>query len=347
MTVALSQLRFADIVHAARSRNASDVHFAGETAPALRIDGDLEFLSGGPMSEQDVRATAAAMLGEAQLSRIEAGEDVSVTCSSDEFGPLRAHGFRSAGNIALSLRLLNKTVPALETLHVPAAVAALTERDRGLVLFAGPTGSGKSTTLAAVVDRINSTAARRIITVEDPVEYRHVNKRSLIAQRDVGADTVSFQRAVIGALRADPDVIVIGEMRDQETMQAALTAAETGHLVLATIHTGDAVQTVDRIVDAFSGAAQAHVRSQLAQSLAAVVCQRLVRRASGPGRRVVAEVLIASDAVRNLIREGKTHQLHNAMLTGREAGMQTFGQHAADLIAQREIAAISGMTAWS
>lgn len=347
MSAALSHLRLADVLHEARSRDASDVHLTSGMPPALRVDGDLEFLRGAPISSHDVRNAAAAVFDEHEMARIDAGEDVSATWSSGDFGSLRVHGFRSANAMTLAVRLLNKAVPALETLHVPPIVASFAERERGLVLFAGPTGSGKSTTLAAVVDRINSSASRRIITVEDPVEYRHENKRSLIAHRDVGKDAVSFERAVIGALRADPDVIVIGEMRDEETMQAALTAAETGHLVLATIHTGDAMQTVDRIVDAFSGPQQSHVRSQLAQTLSAVICQRLVRRASGHGRRVLAEVLVASDAVRNLIREGKSHQLHNAMLTGREAGMQTFAQHAADLIAQQEIAPLSGAASWS
>jgi twitching motility protein PilT len=188
-----------------------------------------------------------------------------------------------------------------------------------------------------LIDKINATRERRIITIEDPIEYRHESKRSLIGQREVGRDTPTYAKALVGALRADPDVIMLGELRDAETMRAALTASETGHLVLATLHTGDAPQSVDRIIDAFSGSEQSQVRVQLSQVLIGIVCQRLVTRASGKGRRVAAEVLVATDAVRNLVREGRTHQLRNVMLTGREAGMQTLEHHLSALLVEREI----------
>ncbi|HEV7180553.1 MAG TPA: PilT/PilU family type 4a pilus ATPase, partial [Candidatus Baltobacteraceae bacterium] len=339
MTTAFEGIRFSDIVHVARGRNASDIHLAPGAPAALRIDGALGSAVGSQLEAQDVLALGRWLLGEERVARIERGEDVSMTRHDDDGGALRVHGFRVRGGMALSLRLLHDAVPALESLHLPDVVASLANRDRGLVIFAGPTGSGKSTSLAAVIDRINRTSARRIITIEDPIEYRHANVKSLILQREIGVDAPTFSQALKGALRADPDVIMVGEMRDAETMQAALNAAETGHLVLSTLHTGDATQTVDRILDSFSHDAQAQVRAQLAAVLSGVVCQHLVPRAGGPGRRVVAEVLVANDAVRGLVREARTHLLRNVLSTGRRHGMQTLEHHASELLARGAIGA--------
>jgi twitching motility protein PilT len=205
------------------------------------------------------------------------------------------------------------------------------------VLFVGPTGSGKTTSLAALIDHINRTSNRHIVTVEDPVEYEHKSMRSIVSHRELGGDVHDYASAVRSCLRADPDVILIGELRDTATMAAALTAAETGHLVFSTLHTGDAAQTVDRIVDAFGANAQGEVRVQLAQTLIGVVSQRLVPRAAGRGRRAAAEILVATDAVRALIRDGKTHQLRNAIQTGRTAGMQTLETHLSELVVRREV----------
>jgi twitching motility protein PilT len=216
-------------------------------------------------------------------------------------------------------------------------VADLTARRSGLILIVGPTGCGKSTLLASLIDRINRGAARHIVTLEDPVEYVHVSMRSLVAQSEVGRDVASFAEGIRGMLRADPDVIAIGELRDSETMQVALAAAETGHLVLASMHTADAAQAVERIVDAFPSHGRDGVRIQVAQTLSAVAALRLVRRAHGTGRRAVVELLIGTDAVRNLIREGKTHQLRSAMQTGRAAGMHTLEMHLAELLERGEI----------
>lgn len=338
MNAQLAHVRWVDALHAGRQRDASDVHFVPERAPALRVDGELHYLAGSPLSAADTAQIAGAFFDAPVLERIEHGGDVSVThLADDERSVLRVHGFRTAGGYALAVRLLARRAPSLESLHLPPAVGALARREHGLVVFAGPTGSGKSTSLAALVDAINTSSARRIITIEDPIEYRHESARALITQREIGRDAPSYAAALIGALRADPDVIMLGEMRDAETMRCALIAAETGHLVLTSLHTGSAVQTVERIVDAFAGVEQAQVRAQLAQTLAAVVCQRLVRRRAGAGRRAVAEVLIVNDAVRAMIRESRTHLIGNAIATGRGAGMQSFEQHLDELALAGEI----------
>jgi len=337
MTDAIATIRLTDILRVARQRDASDVHLAAGHVPAIRVDGRLEFVAGTEIGADEVRLMGTALLHRDAIERIETGSDISGTWSSDDLGVIRVHGYRTRDGITLALRLLRRTVPALDVLHLPAIVAGLTEKQRGLIVIAGPTGSGKSTTLAALVDRINATSARRIITIEDPIEYRHANKASIVSQREIGCDTHSYDSALIGALRADPDVIVLGEMRDPETMRTVLTAAETGHLVITTLHTGDAPQTIDRIVDAFPGTEQPQVRMQLAQALVAIVCQRLVPRAHGAGRRAVAEILVATDGVRNIVREGRTHQLRNAMMTGRQQGMQTLEHHLSALISAQEI----------
>jgi twitching motility protein PilT len=240
--------------------------------------------------------------------------------------------------VRVVVRLLAQAVPQLADLGLPPTIASFAQAPLGLVLFTGPTGSGKTTALAALIDRINREGERNIVTVEDPIEYVHTPIRSIVTQCEIGRDVADFARALRGVLRADPDVILIGEMRDRETIAAALTAAETGHLVFATLHTNDTAQTIDRIIDAFPSEAQAQIRAQLAAVLLATVGLRLVPRSRGSGRRAAAELLVATDAVRNLIREGKTHQLRNAIVTGRGAGMQTLEAHLSELVARREIA---------
>jgi twitching motility protein PilT len=337
MTATFAEIRLQDILHVARRRGASDVHLACGAAPALRVDGRLEAQPGPLIAAEETAAIAEMLFGSTELAMIHAGHDRSKATRSSEFGTIRVHAFKCNAGIVLAMRLLQEEIPSLESMLLPPAVTALASKERGLVIFAGPTGSGKSTSLAALIDRINTTSARRIVTIEDPVEYRHENKNSIVTQREIGSDTRSFAAALQGALRADPEVIMVGEMRERATMRAALTAAETGHLVLTTLHTGDAPQTIDRIVDAFDGVEQTQVRVQLSQVLDAVVCQRLIPRHGRPGRRALAEVLIANAAVRNLIREGRTHQLHNAMFTGRQTGMLTFEEHLKELIGAREV----------
>jgi len=334
MGAAVAEIRLRDALHAARRRNASDLHLCVALPPVARIDGRLERLSGPPLDGSDLDAIGRAIA--AERGGPSCGAEFSAAWQDEDAGLVRVHVFRAAGAPSIAVRLLRDRTPELESLDAPVPVAQAAQRDHGLVLFAGPTGSGKSTTMAALLSRINQMSARRIITLEDPIEYRHESARSVISQRQVGVDTPDLAQALRGALRADPDVIAIGEMRDAESIAGALTAAETGHLVLATLHASDAGKTIDRIVDAFPPGNRDHVRTQLARVLVAVVCQHLVPR-NGGGRLALFEVLVATDAVRALIREGKVHQLKNAIATGRQYGMQTLEAHAAALVASGEI----------
>jgi twitching motility protein PilT len=337
MSATIPQIRFVDLLHVARQQDASDIHLVPGLPAALRVDGELRFLAGSALSSDETAEIARVLFEPEALARLESGTDASTTMVPDDRLVLRVHGFRGATGVTIALRLLNKHIPTLESLHLPRIVASLAQRDRGLIIFSGPTGSGKSTSLAALIREINTTTAQRIITIEDPIEYRHQSDRSLITQREIGRDAPSFSAALLGALRADPDVIMLGEMRDRAAMRAALTAAETGHLVFTTVHTGTAVQTIERIVDAFAGFEQAQIRSQLAGSLVAVVAQRLLPRKHGHGRRAAAEVLLANDAVRTMIRESRTHLIRNVMTTGRQSGMQTLEHHLNELVLGNEI----------
>lgn len=338
MTGPPAMVHFVDALEAARARDASDAHFVTGCAPVLRIDGRLVPTQDPPLSADSLAAIATRLLSERQLGELRRNGDLTVAVSDPVFGPLRLHAYLANDSTVIAVRLLGRRVPPFESLALPDAMETLPALDRGLVLISGPTGSGKSTTLAAMIEAMNSLSARRIVTIEDPIEYRIESGRSVVTQRELGRDTPDLASALRGSLRADPDVIVVGEMRDAATMAAALTAAETGHLVLGTLHTGDAPQTIDRVIDAFEGIRQNQVRAQLAQVLVAVACQHLVPRACGRGRRAIVELLFANDAVRNLIRESKTHQLRNAIATGRRDGMQTFEQHAVALLRNREIA---------
>jgi twitching motility protein PilT len=336
--MSLATIRITDLVRAARARGATDLHFGGDDRPVLRVDGCLVALDVPPVEEPDARAFLDSALSPEQLRRLDArGSADGAAARSTSGGPYRVHAYRHGQGLRVAIRLLAETVPSLEQLALPAVVATLAQRPAGLVLFTGPTGSGKTTALAALVDRINRTSERNVVTVEDPVEYVHVAVRSLITHCEIGRDVSDYAEALRGILRADPDVILIGEMRDRETIAAALTAAETGHLVFATLHTNDAAQTVDRIVDAFPADAHTQVRTQLAAVLAGIVALRLVPRHDRAGRRAAAEILIGTDAVRALIREAKTHQLRNTIVTGRAAGMQTLETHLSELVVRGEV----------
>lgn len=337
--MSLGAVRIADVIRAARGRGATDVHFGGPDRPALRLAGRLVMTDAPPIGEPAVRAFLTAAIGDDQLARLDArGTADGAALRDADGGPYRVHAYRHAGGVRVAIRLLADRIPSLESLGLPAVVGTFAQMHAGLVLFTGPTGSGKTTALAAIVDRINRTSERVIVTVEDPVEYVHVPLRSLVTHCEIGRDVCDFAEALRGFMRADPDVIQIGEMRDRTTMEAALTAAETGHLVFATLHTNDAAHTVDRIVDAFPPEAHAQVRAQLAATLSAIVGLRLVPARAGTARRCAAEILIGTDAVRSLIREGKTHQLRNTIVTGRGAGMQTLETHLTELVVRGEIA---------
>jgi twitching motility protein PilT len=333
VTTGASAVRIVEVIGYARERGASDVHVPPREAPAVRIDGELVRLTDRAFAADEIAAYVQATFDDVARERFAAEGTADMTIADERFGALRVHAFRERRGLRLAIRLLATDVPSLEALGLPNAVDGLAERRTGLILVTGPTGCGKSTAVAALVDRINRTAARHIVTIEDPIEYYHQPIRSLIAHREVGRDVASFADALRGFMRADPDVIVIGELRDRETMSAALSAAETGHLVIATLHTAETVQAVDRLVDAFPGPEQTQIRTQLALTLAAVVGLRLVKVKSGVGRRAACEVLIATDAVRALVRENKAHQLRNAIATGRAFGMQTLESHLDELVA--------------
>jgi twitching motility protein PilT len=319
-------------------RRASDIHFGGGERPALRIDGRLIVLDDEPLPEAALVTFLEARFTPAAIRQLTETGSADAAGRDSDIGPHRIHAYRQLGGVRVVIRLLADVIPQLAELELPSVIGSFARAPQGLVLFTGPTGSGKTTALAAIIDAINRTAERNIITIEDPIEYVHTPIRSLIAHCEAGRDFVTYAAALRGILRADPDVILIGEMRDRETMAAALSAAETGHLVFATLHTNDAAQTADRIIDAFPSEAQSQIRSQLAAVLLATIGLRLVPRLCGTGRRAAAEILVATDAVRNMLREGRNHQLRNAIVTGRGAGMQTLESHLCELVARREIA---------
>ena len=308
------------LIQESRRLGASDLHMTVGGAPMVRLDGYLQQLVPTPVTAAQL-AEFVALLPDYTRQLLERrGEvDCAWRWGNERY---RLNIYRQRDQYAMAVRLLNNVVPECEALGMPPALQAVTELSQGLVLIVGPTGSGKTTTLAALVQRINATRAVHIVTLEDPIEYEYPAGQSLIHQREIGRDTTSFARGLRAALREDPDVILVGELRDSETMAIALTAAETGHLVLATLHTQDVTSSVNRIVDGLQQNQQL-VRSQLAESLAVVASQRLLARADGQGRVAAYEVLVATDAVRHLIREGQVHQLQSYLQTGARNGMVT------------------------
>jgi twitching motility protein PilT len=322
-----------DLLMRAREVNASDIHLKIGSRPVLRVDGRLEALSDQPaLGSEELGVLFQELTTEAQRRLFADEQELDFSYQEDENDRYRVNAALQMGGLSLSMRRFALEIPSLAQLGLPALCGDLALRNQGLILVTGPTGSGKSTTLAAMIQHINQTRARRIVTIEDPVEYVYRDQLSVITQREIGRDTRSFALATRQALRQDPDVILVGEMRDAETISACLTAAETGHLVLSTLHTNNGPQTLDRIVDSFPPHQQAQIRMQLSLTLAAVISQRLLARANGAGRIPAAEVMLASPAVRNLTREGKTHQIANTIQTSREIGMQTMDQALADLV---------------
>lgn len=321
--MSIERVRLTELITLARDRNASDLHVGSSEAPALRIDGRVAVLELPPIAFAALESFLDDALSPKALERWRNGSPVDLARREGPGAPYRLHAFRTMRGVRLAFRFHASNVPELDTLELPAPIAAFASQRSGLIVFTGPTGSGKTTALAAVIDRINRNSERVILTVEDPVEFIHVPIRSTIAHCEIGRDVVTYAEAVHAFMRADPDVILIGEMRDRATMEAALTAAETGHLVCSTVHTIDAAQTIDRIIDAFAAEAQSQVRAQLAATLLAVVSLRLVPRRDGSGRIAATEILAGTDAVSAMIRDGKTHQLRNAMATGRATGMRT------------------------
>jgi twitching motility protein PilT len=313
-------------------RKASDLHLQVSLPPIIRIDGALTAIHGASqLNEESVENLVFSLLDEDQKQILLRDKEFDFSFAFGDLGRFRVNAFHERGNLAAALRLIPNEIRTIEQLALPSVVSKFTEHPRGLVLVTGPTGSGKSTTLAALVDKINSEKAAHIITVEDPIEYTHKSKRSVVVQREVHYDTFSFSTALRSALREDPDVVLIGEMRDLETIAAAITIAETGHLVFATLHTNSASQSVDRMIDVFPPHQQSQVRAQLGNILMAVCSQRLIP-ALGGGRIAAAEILVATPAVRNIIREGKSYQLEAVIQTGAEYGMQSMDKTLVNLI---------------
>ncbi len=319
-------------------RGASDLHLTAGLPPRLRIDGFLADADGwSALEPEDTARLAFSVLTESQEDRFRAENELDFSFGLPELARFRGNCFRQRGSVAMSIRHIPDRTPSLEDLGLPPILNQLAELPRGLVLVTGPTGSGKSTTLAAMVDRINRRRKGHIMTIEDPIEFLHRHRRCLVNQREVGTDTRSFAAALKHALRQDPDVILIGEMRDVETMGAALTIAETGHLVLSTLHTNSASDSVNRVIDAFPSERHAQVRTQLASVLEGVVTQVLIPRAARRGRVAAAEVMVCTAAVRAVIRDEKVHQIRSLMQAGRKHGMQTMNDALSKLYFNGEV----------
>ena len=316
----------------------SDLHLSVKSPPMIRVHGQLQAIPGyDALTSLQVQEAVYAMLTERQKRRFEEDHELDLAYEMPGAARFRVNVFMQQESLGAVIRAIPWEIKPLEALGLPTELADLAHLPRGLVLVTGPTGSGKSTTLAAVIDRVNRTRSGHIVTIEDPIEFVHPHRQSLVSQREVGRDTESFEAALRHALRQDPDVILVGEMRDLETIAIALTAAETGHLVFGTLHTSSAASTIDRVIDVFPAAAQSQVRTQLAGSLQAVVCQVLCRTADGKGRVAATEVMIATPAVRNLIREGKLSSIPSTLQTGSKYGMHTLNQDLASLVEQGRI----------
>ena len=316
------------------AQRASDLHLSSGSPPKLRLDGDLVAMSDVPLVHEMLHLALLGIMSPAQQTQFRQSHECDFSFDVPALSRFRVNVFMQARGVSAVFRVIPHHIPSLERLNAPAVIAELLQRTQGLVLVTGATGSGKSTTLAAMVDALNQTQAKHIITIEDPIEFVHTPLQCLIQQRELGAHTLNFANALRAALREDPDVILVGELRDLQTIRLAITAAETGHLVLGTLHTSSAAKTMDRVVDVFPAQEKEMVRSMLSESLNAVISQVLCKCKDGQGRVAAFEVMVGTPAVRNLIREGKVAQLYSAIQTGRGAGMQTLDQSLAAL-AQR------------
>ena len=335
--------RFDDILKIAVEQNASDIHMTVGIPPTVRTDGALKSLGGDKLKPEDTKAIALDLLSEQLYRQLEQTGEVDLAYSVPNMGRFRVNVFMQRGSIALAARILNIEIPTPQSLGIPASVIDVTKKQRGLVLVTGPTGSGKSTTLASLINLLNENYPYHIITLEDPIEYLHRHKKSIVNQREMGSDTGSYATGLRAALREDPDVILVGEMRDLETISIAVTAAETGHLVFSTLHTVGAANTIDRIIDVFPPHQQQQIRTQLADVLVSVVSQQLIMHKTGKGRCAAIEVMHVNAAIRNLIREAKTYQIPTVMQTNKKAGMQTMEDAICDLYAKNLISSADAM----
>lgn len=327
----LDDIHVDDLLRMVVERGASDLHLAVGIPPVLRIDGKLYPTSFNLLTGQESQRLVYDILTDEQIQRFESALELDFSYSLGKVSRFRVNCYKDKNTVATAFRVIPAKIPTIRELGLPILLEDLTRKPRGLILVTGPTGSGKSTTLAAMINQINMESSRHIITIEDPIEYLHQHRMSIINQREVGLDTKTFNNALRAALREDPDVILVGEMRDLETISTAITCAETGHLVLATLHTNNAPQTIDRVVDVFPPGQQEQIRFMLSNNLEAVLCQQLLPRAGVPGRVCAMEVMIATSAIRNLIRESKAHQITSSMQTSAAQGMQTMDQALKDL----------------
>jgi twitching motility protein PilT len=331
-------LDFADLLLEVIERNASDLHLTAGAHPTVRVRGRLQALKDYPMmTTAQTREIIYSILSNDQRQRLETDWQIDFAYAIPGRARFRVNAYHQRGAIGAAFRLIPFSIKSVDELGLPSIMHELAKRPRGFVLVTGPTGSGKSTSLAAVIDEINSTREEHIMTIEDPIEFLHGHKKCIVNQREIGSDAHSFDAGLKAALRQDPDVILVGEMRDLETIHTALTAAETGHLVFATLHTQDTPQTIDRIIDVFPASQQQQVRVQLSVALQGIITQQLLPTADGAGRIAACEVLLATPAIRNLIREGKTHQIYSSLQTGANIGMQTMDAALATLVRSGKI----------
>ncbi|HEY0829114.1 MAG TPA: type IV pilus twitching motility protein PilT [Bacilli bacterium] len=326
-----------NLLELAHQHKASDIHITVNSPPMFRIHGELKAVSNELLTPEATMNMAKKLLTREQYEEFMTRGDLDLSYGIPDVSRYRVNVFRQKGNISLTIRLIPTKIPAMEALGLPAMAEEFAKKPQGLLLVTGPTGSGKSTTLAAILDYINRTRNDHIITLEDPIEFVHHHKKCIVNQREIGVDTDSFTTGLRAALRQDPDVILVGEMRDLETISIAITAAETGHLVFGTLHTADAPQTIDRIIDVFPPEAQQQVRIQLASVLLGVMAQRLLPTADGSGRVAAIEVMVSTPAIANLIRSEKVHQIRSTMQTGKAQGMQTMETALRDLLQKRLI----------
>jgi len=322
---------------------ASDLHLTVAVPPTIRLNGRLISMGETKLTPIDTEALTKQILTEGQISHLDKFGELDMSYSTPGRGRFRINAYKQRGSYSIAMRLVNSHIPSMEELGLPPVVQELARKNRGLILVTGPTGSGKSTTLASMIDLINAERKCHILTLEDPIEYLHKHNMSIINQREVGGDTNSFANGLRAALRQDPDVILVGEMRDLETMSIAITAAETGHLVLSTLHTQGAAKTIDRIIDVFPSYQQQHIRIQLASVIEGVISQQLLVKKDESGRVAAFEVLVANNAIRNLIREGKTHQIQSSIQTGMKFGMQTMDYSLVDLYKRQIISRDTAM----
>lgn len=337
-------IRLEEIVQKAAERKASDIHISPGCPLMIRIDGNMVPVTDQPLRAEEIEELAKSMLSRTHWDILQENGEVDCSHSVPGWARMRVNAFRQRGTYAMVFRLLTVEIPRAESLGIPMSVLDLTDKRRGLVLVTGATGSGKSTTLAAMIDMIAKKYPKNIITLEDPIEYLHKHQKSSVVQREIGSDSLSYANALRAALRQDPDVILVGEMRDLETISTAITAAETGHLVFSTLHTNSAASTIDRVIDVFPPHQQQQIRVQLAAVLEGVIAQQLLPKQRTKGRVAAFEILLANPAVKNMIREGKTHQIPSVLQTGKKSGMQTMDDAIMELYLKREISAETAVT---